>query len=104
MNYKHQQLKGVIDYSETMLREAESGNWENVFNIEEQRSELIKKIYSNPSTSDERENNNEQILEILVLNRRIEEISSKAREGARHQAESFNKGRQVVSAYVQNVG
>jgi len=51
VNYKHQQLNGVIDYSKSMLREAESENWENVFNIEEKRSELIKKIYSNPSTS-----------------------------------------------------
>jgi len=104
VNYKHQQLNGVIDYSKSMLREAESENWENVFNIEEKRSELIKKIYSNPSTIDERENNNEQILEILVLNRRIEAITSKARDNVRNQAGSINKGRQVVSAYAQNVG
>lgn len=104
MNYKHQQLKGVIDYSKTMLQEAESGNWENVFNIEEKRSELIKKIYSSPSTMDERDNNNEQILEILVLNRRIEAITTEARDNARDQAGSINKGRQVVSAYAQNTG
>ncbi|PCJ88932.1 MAG: hypothetical protein COA54_01515 [Thiotrichaceae bacterium] len=104
MNYKHQQLKGVIDYSQTMLQEAESGNWENVFNIEEKRSELIKKIYSNPSTTDERANNNEQILEILVLNRQIEAMTSKARDKARDQTESINKGRQVIDAYAQNMG
>ena len=104
MNYKHQQLKGVIEYSKTMLKEAESGNWENVFNTEEKRSELINKIYGNPSTQDERENNNNQILEILVLNRQIEEITSKARDSARNQAGSINKGRQVVVAYAQNAG
>jgi len=104
MNYKHQQLKGVIDYSKTMLREAESGNWEAVFNIEEKRSELIKKIYSNPSTTDERQNNNEQILEILVLNRQIEEIISEARDNTRNQMQTINKGRQVIDAYAQNVG
>jgi len=104
VNHKHQQLKGVIDYSKSMLQEAESGNWDNVFKIEEKRSELIKKIYSNPSTTDERKNNNEQILEILVLNRRIEAVTSEARDSARNQAESINKGRQVIDAYAQNVG
>ena len=104
MNHKHKQLTGVIEYSETMLREAESGNWENVFNIEEKRSELIKKIYSNPSTLDERTNNNEQILKILVLNRQIELITSKARDHTRNQAGAINKGRQVIGAYAQHVG
>ena len=104
MNYKHKQLMGVIEYSETMLREAESGNWENVFNVEEKRSELIKKIYSNPSTLDERTNNNEPILKILVLNRQIELVTSKARDNARNQAGSINKGRQVIGAYAQNAG
>ena len=104
MNYKHKKLMGVIEYSETMLREAESGNWENVFNIEEKRSELIKNIYANPSTQDERQNNNEQILQILVLNRQIETITSRARDNARDQAGTINKGRQVVEAYAQNTG
>ena len=104
MNYKHQQLKGVIDYSKQMLREAESENWENVFAIEKKRSDLIKKIYSNPSTTDERDNNDEQISEILGLNQSIEAIISSARDDTRSQVESINKGRQVVNAYSQNVG
>jgi hypothetical protein len=104
VNYKHKQLNGVIEYSESMLQEAESGNWKNVFNIEEKRSELIKKIYANPSTQDERQNNNEQIMQILVLNRQIEAITYRARDKARDQAGVINKGRQVVGAYAQNVG
>ena len=104
MNYKHQQLKDVIEYSETMLREAESGNWENVYSTEEKRSKLIKRIYSNHSTQDERVNNNDQILQILVLNRKIEEITSRARDNTRKQAGEINKGRQVIDAYAQNTG
>ena len=104
MNYKNQQLKGVIKYSESMLREAEKGNWNNVFAIEEHRSELIKKIYSNPSSADERDNNNEQILQILVLNRQIETLTSRVRDATRRQVGSVNRGRQVVNAYAQNTG
>ncbi len=102
MNYKHQQLEGVIEYSETMLKEAESGNWESVYSIEEKRSKLIKKIYSSLSTQDE--NNNNQISQILALNGQIEKVTSKARDNTRKQMGSINKGRQVVSAYSQNSG
>ncbi|HHJ35457.1 MAG TPA: flagellar protein FliT [Gammaproteobacteria bacterium] len=104
MNQKHSKLTEVIEYSETMLREAESGNWKNVFTIEEQRSELIKEIYSQPSTTNERLNNNRQIMQILVLNKKIEAITSRARDNVRDQAGSINKGRQAVEVYAQNVG
>ena len=44
MDVKNKQLKDAINCSETMLKNAEAGNWNSVMEIEVQRSELVRKI------------------------------------------------------------
>ena len=104
MNDKGKQFSDVIEYSETMLEEAEAGNWENVFAVEKQRSNTLKKCFSPPFTKNDKEENNEKILQILNINKKLEAITSKARDDIRNQAGSINKGRHAVSMYAQNAG
>ena len=102
--HKCKQFSDVIEYSQAMLTEAEAGNWENVFAVEKQRSNTLKELFSYPFTKNEKDENNEKILQILNLNKMLEAITSKARDDIRNQAGSINKGRHAVNMYAQNTG
>ncbi len=104
MDIKSRQLLDVIEYSKTMLKEAELSNWENVASVETIRSNTLKKLFLLPFTETEKEKNNEKILQILNINKRLEATAIKARDEIRKQAGSINKGRHAVGMYAQNVG
>ena len=104
MDYKKKQLTDVIEYSETMLKEAEAGNWENVFTVEKQRSNTLKELISPSFAKNNKDDNNEKILQILNINKKLEVITSKARDDIRNQAGSISKGRHAVDMYAQNTG
>ena len=104
MNNKYKQFSDVIEYSQTMLKEAEAGNWENVFTVEKQRSTTLKECFSPPFTKNDKDEINKKILQILKINNKLEAITSKARDDIRNQAGSVNKGRQAVGMYAQNAG
>ena len=102
MNDKNKQFSDVIEYSQAMLKEAEEGNWKNVFTIEKQRSDTLKECFSPPFTKNDKDENREKILQILNINKKLEVITSKARDEIRNQAGSINKGRHAVNMYAQN--
>ena len=104
MNDKYKQFSDVIEYSQTMLKEAEAGNWENVFTVEKQRCNTLKECFSPPFTKNDKEEINKKILQILNINNKLEAITSKARDDIRNQAGSINKGRHAVGMYAQNTG
>ena len=104
MDYKNKQLTDVIEYSETMLKEAEAGNWETVFTVEKQRSQTLKEIFSPPFTKKDKNKNNGKILQILKINNKLEKITSKARDDIRHHVGSVNKSHNIVAMYAQNAG
>ncbi len=86
MNYTCKQFSDVIEHSQTMLKEAEAGNWDKVFAVEKQRSNTLKELFSPPFTKNDKEDNNEKILQILNINNKLEVITSKARDDIRNQA------------------
>ena len=104
MNDKDKQFLDVIQYSQTMLEEAEAGNWETVFTVEKQRSRILKECFSPPFTKKDKDKNNGKILQILNINKKLEAMTSKARDDIRNQAGSINKGRHAVGMYAQNAG
>jgi hypothetical protein len=87
-----------------MLKEAEAGNWETVFAVEKQRSNTLKECFLPPFTNNDKDENNEKILQILNINKKLEAITSKARDDIRNQAGSINKARHAADMYAQNAG
>jgi len=104
MKYKCKQLMDVIDYSETMLKDAEAGNWRNVFNIEAERSKVLKDLFTIPFTKEDKNEYNQHILQVLVINKKLESITAQARDHIRNEAGAVNKGRRAVGVYAQNTG
>ena len=104
MSDKYKQFSDVIEYSQTMLKEAEAGNWENVFSVEKRRSQTLKKLFSPGFTEKDKDKNNAKILQILQINNKLEAITSRAREDIKKQVGSVNKGHHAVTMYAQNAG
>ena len=102
MNTTNKQLENVVEYSESMLKNAEAGNWDSVIDIEAQRGELLKKLFSGSPQDNNVADMDVEIRKIISINEKLEAITLNAREDTRDEMVSASKGRHVVSAYAQN--
>ncbi len=96
------QLQSAITCSEIMLKDAEAGNWDRVFDIEVQRSELLEKLFSSTDQENNVDEMDAKIREIIAINKKLEAITLKARDSAQDDITSINKGRHAISSYAQN--
>mgnify|MGYP002795037901 CR=1 FL=1 len=102
MNTKNEQLQNVVEYSETMLKNAQAGNWDSVIDIEVQRGELLKNLFSGSPQNNNVAEMDAEIRKIISINEKLEAITMNAREDARNDLASANKGRHAVDLYAQN--
>lgn len=103
MNIIRKQLQNALEHSEAMLKDAEAGNWDKVIEMEAQRSELLKKLFSSPYGRDNIADIDNKIGEIIDINNKLEAVVAKARDNAGNDITSINKGRRAVSLYTQNI-
>lgn len=96
------ELQNAVDYSKMMLRDAKAGNWDNVIDIEVQRSELLEKLFSTSSHDNDIAEMDDKIRKIIEINKKLEVITLNARDDARSEIMSINKGRNAVKSYSQN--
>jgi len=97
----NKQLHQAIDYSESMLKDAEAGNWENVYHIEAQRSALLNKLFSSSTEKHDVREMDDKIRKIIAINEKLEAITLKARDSTRDDICDISKGRHAVSSYTQ---
>ncbi len=100
MSNKH--LLKAIMCSEIMLKDAEAGNWDNVANIEAQRSELLEKLFSGAHQGNNVDDMDNKIRKIIAINEKLEAITLKARDSTGEEIASMSKGRKAVNLYAQN--
>ncbi len=98
----NKQLHIAVECSEKMLRDAEAGNWENVFNIEAQRNLLLEKLFSSSNQENSVPEMDDKIRKIIAINDKLEAITLKARDWVRNDIASMSKGRHAVNVYEQN--
>jgi hypothetical protein len=96
------QLHEAIECSEKMLLDAEAGNWENVFDIEAQRSVLLEKLFSSNNKENNVHDMDDKIRKIIAINKKLEAITLKSRDSTRNDLASIRKGRHAVDSYQQN--
>jgi len=97
----NKQLHIAVECSEKMLRDAEAGNWENVFNIEAQRNMLLEKLFSSNNQENSVQEMDDKIRKIIAINEKLEAITLKARDSVRNDITSMSKGRHAVNVYEQ---
>ncbi len=96
------QLESAIDCSEKMLKDAEAGNWDSVMEIEVQRGELLKKLFSTPHQVGDIADMDNKIRKIISINKKLEAISINARDDSGKHIAAINNGRRAVNVYAQN--
>jgi hypothetical protein len=104
MNRKNKQLLDVVEYSESMLKDAEAGNWDKVIDIEVQRNQLLENLFSSSSRHNEIDDIDSKIHQIININKKIESAAAQARDNIHKDITSISKGRQAVGLYAQNTG
>lgn len=104
MNKIKKQLLDVVEYSESMLKDAQAGNWDRVIDIEVQRNELLENLFSGSSCHNEFHDIDSKIHQIIAINKKIENAAADARNGIQDDLTSLNKGRHAVGCYAQNTG
>ena len=102
MNNKSKQLLNALEHSETMLKDAEAGNWDKVIDMETQRSELLKNLFSSSYGKADIVDIDNKIKKIIDINNRLEAVVVNARDNTGNDITSINKGRHAVSLYAQN--
>lgn len=103
MNAKSKQLENAIEYTETMLLDAEVGNWDKVVEMESRRRELLEKVFASPYGNDNVAGINDKIRKIIDINKKLEIVAVKARNNTGDDVTSINKGRRAVDLYKQNI-
>ena len=102
MDVKNKQLKDAINCSETMLKNAEAGNWNSVMEIEVQRSELLEKLFATPHHGNNADEMDNKIRKIIDINKKLETIAISARDDSGQDIASINNGRRAVNVYIKN--
>jgi len=102
MNLNNEQLDNALDCTEIMLKNAESGNWDRVMDIEVQRGELLEKLFSTPHKNSNIADMDEKIRKIIDMNKKLEAITINARDHSGSHIASLNNGRRAVNVYMQN--
>lgn len=102
MSDTSKQLQNVIKCSESMLKDAEAGEWDKVISIEAQRNKLLEKLFSGSREDNSVAEMDNKIRKIIDINKKLEEITLNARDNARNEISSIAKGRNALDQYAKN--
>ena len=95
-------ISDLIEHSHAMLGHAEAGEWETVIEDEVIRRQLINTFFSKPSNIANEPDIGTAIQELLLINDKLEQLTTDARTRAKTEASSISNGRKAISAYADN--
>jgi len=95
-------ISDLIRHSHAMLEHAEAGEWETLAEDEAVRRDLINTFFSNPSNVANEPEISTAIQELLLINDKLEKLTTDARNEAKTAVNSISKGRKAVNAYTDN--
>lgn len=97
-------ISDLIEHSHSMLRHAQAGEWETVVNDEVVRRQLINSYFSEPSNIANGPDISTAIQELLLINDKLEQLTTDARDKAKTGVVSISTGRKAIHAYADNAG
>jgi hypothetical protein len=95
-------ISELIEHSHSMLRHAQAGEWETVIEDEVIRRQLINTFFSKPSNIANEPDISAAIQEMLLINDKLEQLTTDARAKAKTDVSSICKGRKAINAYADN--
>ena len=100
---KSRQLSQLIECSNKMLKNAESGNWDDVIEAEELRHDLIKALFSTPAVASDVREISGATREIMRINEMLKGHALKMMYKVNSGLDSISTGRKAVNAYGKNI-
>ena len=95
-------ISDLIEHSHAMLGHAKAGEWETVIEDEVIRRQLINAFFSKPSNIANEPDISTAIQELLLINDKLEQLTTDARTRAKTEVSSISNGRKAISAYADN--
>ena len=96
-------LTVLVEHDSQMLKDAEAGNWEKVAENECVRQQLIKEFYSVSSDERETEAVASATKELLLLNKKLLQLTSKARDKVKNDLVEMGKGKAAINTYAKHI-
>lgn len=97
-------LTELVEHNSQMLKDAEAGNWDIVTNNECVRQLLIKDFYSVSSDERETEAVASATKELLLHNKKLIQLTSKARDKVKNDLVELGKGKAAINTYAKHIG
>jgi hypothetical protein len=97
-----QQLDAAVDLSRQMKRHAQSGEWEDLTELELKRRELILGSFKDPVPESDAIKAKKAIEAILSLDKIIHNMSVEERDRLSGELKGMNKNRRAAGAYTAN--
>lgn len=97
-----EQLAKLTAMNHSMLKNAESGDWEKVIDEEVLRREMLEALYSSidiqyaPGVAS-------ATREMLLINQKLEKLANSAHKSTASEIVSMHRGRQAISTYEKYV-
>jgi hypothetical protein len=99
-----EEMHELFSESRSMLENAESGAWDKVSRGEQRRRQLLNKLFSEPSENMDVKEVDRIIREVLLINNRLETLTTAACELAKSKSNKIVNGRHAVSQYAMHSG
>lgn len=96
------QLADLVEHNRSMLKNAESGDWNQVVEAEAGRRRMLEAFYSS-SEMHRVPDVNAATEEMLSINKELERLALLARKAATEGVVLINKGRRAVNAYGKHI-
>lgn len=97
-----QQASRIMKYNQSMLKNAEAGEWDKVMEEELVCRKLVNQLYSIPERTPNIPGIKNVTHEILITNEKITQLAIDAKEKIGVGASAIGNGRRAVSAYSNN--
>jgi hypothetical protein len=102
MTQPREKLSSAIDLSNRILELADAQEWAQVEQLDGERMELLKAVFSDPDLDRTDPEIRSQLQQVLQLNDQAVGICSNAREGLVSDGRKLQQGKEAVSAYLKN--
>ena len=97
----NEQMTELLEHNHEMLKDAQEGQWDKVIEAEVLRNTMMKSFYTTEGITQIPGIDN-ATSEMLSISKQLEQLANDAKQTAACEAQSINKGRNAISAYVQH--
>ena len=99
MTNKATDLQDLVALSRAMLEKAREKSWDDVFELEQRRRELMQLFFSEPVAVEDAQSVSTGIQEVMAIDRELMVLASQAKAELGDALHKLGQGKKAVKAY-----